>query len=379
MWPTLGAGTRSQAVILFVVGSVALLFSVSQGIFLSLQDIIAINLPLLAMFVAVAFLTLTNESIEDPLLPKGKKAVVATAIGTHLLGAVINLSVLFVFGDRLQKKGVLSRVQLIILARSFCAAAWWSPFFIATGVAFTYAPGMSWHRTVLPGVLMSSLAIGYSILEVCFIRKMEFHGYPLKRESLKVPLFLALIVLLVHHFSPDFSILILICLVAPVGSFLFMKGRPRLTTLHDFITFRLVSVASQFTLFLAAGVFASGIRSITLVFPSFFHLQGSSFTPIMFAAIAAVMIIIGIVGVHPIISIAIVSPLILPLQPDPSQMGFLFLTSWAVSTGSSPLSGVGLALVSRYQASPRDIIFSSFHYAVVMWILASLVNVLFFY
>ena len=378
LYPTLGKTARTQSSILLLAGCAAIGFSASQGIFLGWRQILAINLPLLAMFVAISFLTLTNHDTEDPDLPKGKIAVVATAFGTHLLGAVINLSVIFVFGDRLQKKGSLSKVQLIILARSFCTAAWWSPFFIATGVALTYAPDMSWQRTLVPGVIMSVIAIGYSIIEVCFIRRTEFSGYPIKIESLMVPLLLAAAVLFVHQLWHDANILIIICLLAPAGAFLFMKGRPRLTTLHDFIDNRIVSVSSQFTLFLAAGVFSTGIKSIIQVYPAIFSLEGMTFTPLLFAVVLGSLIIIGIMGVHPVVSIAIVSPLLLPLYPDHSQLGFLFLTSWAVSASSTPLSGVGLALVSRYQASPRGIIQSNWHYALMMWAIACLMNILLF-
>jgi hypothetical protein len=378
MWHTLGKTSFNQALLLLFTGFIAIFFSASQGVFLGWKQIFAANLPLLAMFVAVSFLTLTNRGIEDPDLPKGKSAVVTTAFGTHLLGAIINLSVLFVFGDRLQKNGALSRDQMIILARSFCAAAWWSPFFIATGVALTYAPGMYWKETLLPGAIMSGIALGYSIVEVCFFRTTDFSGYPLKAESLTVPVFLAAVAICVHHFWHDVSILLLICVLSPAGAFVFMKGRPRIAWLRDFINNRLASVNSQFALFLAAGVFSTGIKSITHVYPALFSIEGSVFTPVLFVILLAAMIIVGILGVHPIVSIAIVSPLLLPLNPDHSQLGFLFLSSWAISTGSSPLSGVGLALVSRYQASPRGIIQSNWHYAIVMWAIASVMNVFFF-
>ena len=379
MRDTLGKSALNQALLLLLIGSIAILFSASQGVFLGWKQTFAVNLPLLAMFVAVSFLSLTNRDIEDTDLPSGKIAVVTTALGAHLLGAVINLSVLFVFGDRLQKKGALSREQMIILARSFCAAAWWSPFFIATGVALTYAPGMHWQNTLIPGAIMSCVAISYSIIEVCLFRKNDFPGYPLKSESLTVPVFLAAVVIGVYHFWHDVSILLLICVLSPIGAFVFMKGRPRIASLHDFIKNRVAaSVSSQFDLFLAAGVFSTGIKSITLVYPALFSIEGSAFTPLLFAIILGTMIFIGIMGVHPIVSIAIVSPLLLPLNPDHSQLGFLFLSSWAISAGSSPLSGVGLALVSRYQASPRGIIQSNWHYAVVMWAIASLINVIFF-
>lgn len=377
-WRTLGKRAVQQTLLLLLTGFMAIFFSASQGVFLGLKQIFAANLPLLAMFVAVAFLTLTNQGLESHALPKGKSAAVTTAVGTHLLGAVINLSALFFLGDRLQKNGILSRDQMIILARSFCAAAWWSPFFIATGVALTHAPEMHWQETLIPGIIMSVIAIVFAIVEVCYFRKTEFSGYPLQAESLTTPVFLATVVICVHHFWPDVSILLLICLVSPAGAFVFMKGRPRLATIHNFINNRMGSVNSQFALFLAAGVFSTGIKSITHVYPALFSLEGSTFTPLLFAITLAAMILIGIVGVHPIVSIAIMSPLLLPLNPDHSQLGFLFLSSWAISTGSSPLSGVGLALVSRYNASPRMILKSNWHYAIVMCAIASVMNVLFF-
>lgn len=378
MWNSLGRNSCNQTMFLLILGFLALAFAGSHGVFLGWEQILVVNLPLLAMFVAVSFLTLTNPGIEDPYLPQGRRAVISTAIGTHLLGAAINLSVLFVFGDRLQKGGKLSREQMIILARSFCAAAWWSPFFIATGVALTYAPDMLWTETLIPGAIMSVIAIGFSTVEVCWFRKAVFSGYPLKGESLTVPLLLAGIVIAVHYFRPDFSILTLICLLAPAGTLVFMRGRPRIRILHDFIENRVSSVSSQFALFLAAGVFSSGIKSVIQVYPEVFAFQAATFTPAMFAMVSGVMIVIGILGVHPVVSIAIVSPLLLPLNPNHSQLGFLFLTSWAVSTSSSPLSGVGLALVSRFNASPKMILQSNYHYAIAMWGVACVVNILYF-
>lgn len=377
-WFNFSKGTRNQSLLLLFTGILSILFSASQGIFLGWNQIFAINLPVLAMFVAVSFLTLTSPGIDDPSPPKGNNAVITTALGTHLLGAVINLSVLFVFGDRLKKKGALSRAQLIILTRSFCAAAWWSPFFVATGVALTYAPGLSWKETLIPGAIMTIIALGYSIIEVCYFRNSEFSGYPVKADSLTVPVLLATLVICTHLLWPDISILVLICILSPLGSVLFMKSRPRIAALNEFIDFKVVSVASQFALFLTAGVFSVGIKSITKVYPSLFHLEGSVFTPLLFTIVLGVMIIIGICGVHPIISIAIVSPLLLPLNPDQSQLGFLFLTTWAISTSSSPLSGVGLALASRYRIPPLGIIQNNWHYAIAMWATASILNIVFF-
>lgn len=377
-WSELGASGRKQVLYLMLPGSLAIVYAFSQGVFLGWRQLLSANLPLLAMFAAVAFLSLTNKEREDSSLPEGKMAVAATAVGTHLLGAVINLSVLFVVGDRLVKKGQLTSEQMLIMARSFCAAAWWSPFFIATGVAFIYAPEMQWSQTLIPGALMSIMALGYSILEVTLVKKKRFFGYPMRVESLFVPVFLAMLVIVAHYFFPEIKILLFICLFAPAAAVVFMKGRPRSKVLRHFIENGLVSLSSQFALFLAAGVFSTGVMSLIQVFPELFSFHGTSFTQGLFAFLCAVMIAAGFFGVHPIVSVAIVSPLLMPMNPNHSQLAFLFLTSWAVSTGSSPLSGVGLTLIGKYHASPRQLVLNNYHYAIAMWGLSCVMNQLFF-
>lgn len=377
-WRTLGIGPRNQVLFLVITGLVLLFLSACKGVPLKWDNIFCANIPLLAMFVAVSFLGLTNSDIDGEILPQGKSAVMTTAFATHLFGGVINLSALFVFGDRLQKNGRLSRPQMMVLGRSFCAAAWWSPFFIATGVALTYSPEMLLHKTLIPGLMMSFTALALSIFEICYFRKETFSGYPFKTESLTIPMILAALVLGIHLVRPEINILNIICIVSPIGAIIFMNSKLKIEKVHDFITTKLVSLSSQFTLFLAAGIFSSGIKSINCAYPELFSLENTSFTPSLFAVILGLMIIVGIIGVHPIVSISIVSPLLLPLNMDHSQLGFLFLSVWAISTACSPLSGVGLALVGRYQVSSRSIIMSNWHYAVIMWAFASIVNRLFF-
>lgn len=341
-WQDFGRSQKNQAVPLFLIGVAALLFSLSHGIFPGVRQIFMVNLPMLAMFAAVAFLSLTAPVIQETDPATGKQAITTTALSTNLLGSVINLSIIFVFGDRLQRNGRLTKSQSIVLARSFCSAAWWSPFFIATGAALTYAPEMLWHQTVIPGLLMCATALCYTITEVRFFGEGSFQGYPMTRESLTIVATLAVAVLLLHYMIPAAGILNLICFVAPIGALMFIKGASRREALKEFITNRINSVTSQFLLFLAAGVFSTGLTSLTRVYASTFNLSGMSFTPLMFTCISGAMILMGLIGIHPIIAISLVSPLILPLNPDHSQLGFMFLTCWAISTGSSPFQGSDL-------------------------------------
>ncbi len=377
-WNRLSAGSRRLGYFLLVAGIAALLFSAWHGVFLGWQKIMTQNLQLLPMFVAVSFLALTNPAIQDDNLPKGKWAMVTTSVGTNLLGAVINLSIIFIFGDRLERKSTLTRAQTILLARSFCAAAWWSPFFIAAGVALTYAPEMQYQRTLVPGLIMCVFAICYSIIEVGFIRRIEFTGYPVRKESLTIPLLLAVIVFASHSLFPKLDLILLICLISPVAAILLMRSKPRVLHLKDFISNRILSTVSQFVLFLTAGVFSVGITSVIQVYPELFNFTGETFSHWLFAMLSALLVGLGLIGVHPLIGISIVSPLLLPLHPDNSRLAFLFLTSWAIATGSSPLCGVGLVLTGRYHVSPWSILVNNFHYVVAMWIIANLVNICYF-
>ncbi|WP_027720139.1 hypothetical protein [Maridesulfovibrio zosterae] len=377
-WSRLSAGSRKQACFLLGTGIAALLFSAWHGTFLGWEKVMTQNLQLLPMFIAVSFLALTTPAVQDDNLPRGKRAIITTSVGTTLIGAVINISILFVLGDRLERNNTLSKAQAILLGRSFCAAAWWSPFFISAGVALTYAPDMQYSRTLLPGIILCAFALCFSIVEVAFIRRIEFTGYPVRVESMTVPLLLATAVITGHHFFPEVGMILLICLVAPPAAILLMRSRPRLPHLHDFISNRIVSTVSQFVLFLTAGVFSVGITSLIHVYPELFNFTGATFSHGLFAVVSALLIGMGLIGVHPLVGISILSPLLLPLHPDNSRLAFLFLTSWAVSTGSSPLSGVGLVLTSRYNVSPRAILANNFHYVITMWIVANVVNILYF-
>ena len=376
MLPAVKASARKQSAVLFILGVLGLATGYWQGAEISWRSVYSANVPLLTMFVAITFLSLTNAPGGDERLPTGNRAAAITALGTTLLGAVINMSVIFVFGDRLKRGGTLTDAQQIVLARCFTAAAWWSPFFIATGVALMYAPGMAWKSTVAPGVIMALLGITYTLLDVKRKATTPFEGYPLKAESLIIPVLMAIAVLVLHHFFPQFRIMILISLLSVLGALLFMPQRPRLRTLKDFVDNRLHSAGPQFALFLASGVFSAGIKTLIDLHPGLVDLHQFSFDARMFAILLALMVIAGLLGVHPVISIAVVSPVLLPLNPNTTSLGFMFLSTWAISTGSGPLSGIGLILTGRYGASSRRIIGNNWHYVIVMWALASLVNML---
>lgn len=377
MWKGLPRGTKNQVGLLILIGTVALVFAALQGVWMSWQQIFAVNLPMLSMFVAVSFLDLTSTVDSDNPLPKGLPAIINTAAGVHLLGAVINLSIVLVVGDRLKGSGKLSHSQQFILTRSFSAAAWWSPFFIATGVALTYAPGMQWHKTLIPGLSMAIIAIAFSCFNAYKQSGDAFQGYPIRRESLFIPFLLACVVIVLHFIYPQTSILVLICIISPLAAMVFMHGKHRGQVLYHFVSYKLPQIGNQFALFLGAGIFSNGIAAVTLCYPQVFNFQNFTFNPLLFSLVLAGMILVGNIGIHPVVSIAIVSPMLIPIDPDPTQLGFLFVSAWAISAGSSPLTGMGLLMTGRYGISSSAIVKNGWYYAVFMWLLCSLTNGLF--
>lgn len=377
-WVSLTRSARKQSGTLFLLGLAMMLWSRWQGVPLEWATAATRNLPLLTMFVGVSFLALTNPSHQDRSQPTGKKGLLSTLFSCHLLGAVINLSIVFVVGDRLLRKGPLSAMQVKTIMRGFCAGAYWSPFFVAFGVAMTYAPGARWQETIGPGLLMALLMMVITYFDVSRGPVESFKGYPLRKDSLVIPVLLAVAVLVIHHWLADVNILTLISMLAPIGAVLFMQRRPRGKVLVDYVEQRLANVASQFSLFLAAGVFSTGISALIAAYPQLFVFDINTLSPGLFLAASAIMILAALVGVHPVVSVSLVSPFLQPITDNMNQLAFLYLSVWGTATASSPLSGVGLAMVSRFKVSSTLILRSSALYMVLMWLAAGIINWLVF-
>lgn len=370
-WPALSRSSKQQSSILFGIGGLLLIWAGFVGGPVLLKEAATRNLPLLTMFVAVSFLSLTNPSEEDQSQPTGRKGFWSTLGACHLLGSVINLSIVFVVGDRLARGGKLSQRQTQVIMRGFCSGAYWSPFFVASGVAMTYSPGAQWQHTMVPGILMAVAMAIITFWEVKLGNIEAFKGYPLKVDSLIMPIVLATIVLVCHHLFTSIPILTLISIVAPVGAVFFMRVRPRVQALSYYINGRLSNVASQFALFLAAGVFSTGIGSLLQVYPNIVVFHASELTPLVFLVVSGGMILVSLIGVHPVVSISLMAPLLAPLGASANQLAFLFLSVWGTGTASSPLSGVGLAMISRYQATSRNVLKLNFRYMILLWLIAT--------
>ncbi|WP_369161372.1 hypothetical protein [Candidatus Thiodiazotropha sp. LNASS1] len=348
LWSELPTHTRRQIVILISIGSMGLLWGLTQHLTPDWAMMLSGNAQLLSMLAAVSFLRLITRPDNNPerVMPQGKRAVWSTLFGVHLFGAVINLSSVFIMGDRLRGKTGLDREQIIVLTRGFSAAAFWSPFFAAMAAAMTYAPGARLERIWLMGMPLAIIALmitGYSRRQ-----PREFVGYPMHPSALALPAVLALAILLIHQLRPEWHILGIICLLSPTLALIVVSARRQqpLLQLQRHITHDIPTMHNELYLFLAANVMAAGLNALFQGFGGW--LPFSQFGGLEASMTLLFMLITSIVGVHPVINIAALGTLLAPLQPDGTLLAMTFLSAWAVGVACSPFSGINLSMQGRY-------------------------------
>lgn len=381
LWPKLDGRQRRLVGLLIAIGVLALGWSAFHGAPTYWLGALTQNNALLGMLVGVSFLQLLSLAGATEVLPKGRRALWQTLLATHFLGAAINLSAVFMIADRIGPKGVPRAEQAALLVRSFLAAAMWSPFFAAVAVAITYAPGAS-----LAGVLAWGLPFACFLLVLAGRRLerelpeggREFIGYPMRPGALAAPLVLAAGVGLMHLWFPSWSALAIITIVAPLIALVVSLWRSGVVDGAERVIqqarSRLPAMSGELALFLAAAVFASGLRS--LMASTSLGMPFESVGPLEAALLLALMIGFAMIGIHAVISISIVSAWTAPLSPDPVLMATVYCMSWAIGLAVSPLSGIHLALQGRYGLSAVSLARLNAKYGLmayglaVLWLLA---------
>ncbi|WP_024871533.1 hypothetical protein [Tolumonas lignilytica] len=369
--PRLDKAARRQCLILYSAAGLLLLFCWMQGVQFTAAQLLQPNMDMVALFTAVSTLNLATSALAENEQSnwKGWRGLFSSLFGVSFLGAVINMSVLFVVGDRLAVNGTLERRQVIILNRIYCAAAYWSPFFIAMAVALAYAPGMQFSRILPFGLLAALGAMAITIWDVWRIGIHDFEGYPLRLQTLKLPILLSLAVLLGKWWWPDLSITGVIALMAPLISVLLMPKQQMGNALKRQVTERFPSMGSQVVLFLGAGLLAAGIHGLTQIWsPEILFAHVTHYGVFEASVVTLVILVIAYLGVHPIIMTSSLAPLLWHLHPDPSLLGMTFLFSWGLSTGATPLSGANLALIACFRVRAWNMLIWNLGYAIKEWV-----------
>jgi hypothetical protein len=351
----LGRRQRLQTGWLIGLGVAGMAWGAWQGGSLNLGQALAGNQGLVSLLAAVSFLRLVTRpeaaNAHAPP-PRGRNALWRTLMGVHLFGAVINLSTVVILGDRMTTRGRLGKRRALALSRGFAAAAFWSPFFSAMAAALTYAPGANLGIVVLAGLPMAALSLWLTVRDIDPEDPRfgaPFIGYPMNFGALWIPGLLVAMVLTLHTLIPRWSILAIITLSAPlltVAILLAREGWSAGQPLKAHIAQGLASTVNELALFLAAGVLAAGLTSLTHQFGD--GLPFNQFGPTQAGLILIVMVGAATLGIHPIISIAAGGVWLAPLHPEPNLLAITLLMAWAIGVPANPLSGLHLMMQGRY-------------------------------
>ena len=345
-----------QSCILFIVGAIGLAIGLINGVDNSyLIKALEANQLVVAMIIAVSFLRIvaTNNIRCDEQLPTGRKAIMNTLFGGHLIAAVINISSVMIVGDRLSGRQPLTSLQGLTLLRSFSICAIWSPFFAAMGVILISAPGAQLSTLILFGLPTAFIALLLSAWQIAQHPEAEHTaGYPMHFRALWMPLLLAVLVMIAHRLWPSLPVMTLVTLISMLFVLSYLSINQRATSVQQLKTHineGLPKLGSEVTLFLAAAVMAAGVAAFLTSMQ--INLAPQHFTAPEACLTLLALVGLALIGMHPVTSSVLAGSILMPSVSDPNLLGITLLLSWSIGVGVSPFSGVQLSLQSRYGIS----------------------------
>lgn len=348
-------------------------YSLINGFTIDFEKSILVNLHLLTLLIGVGFLRLiaTPKQHKIKSLPEGKKSFLKTYLGIHLFGSVINLSSLILVADKLYKQAPLTNLQVILLTRAFSSDAYWSPFFVAFAAAMTYVPNLSTSVILINGLFLALVAFLFTYIEITNKAKFDlstFRGYPIHFETLYIPVLLAFFVLIINKYFPELKVIILISLFSCIMTITILPMKVGLKKafieFNQHITSQLPLMKNELALFLIAGAFGVAISSLLVGFHV--EMPFNTFDATNASVLLLFLIGLSFVGIHPIISIAIIGNWM--DEVNHTLLAITFLMSWSTAVSTSPFSGLNLTLHARYGLKMTDIFKVNIFYAIKMYV-----------
>lgn len=368
---------KKMILILLVLSLIAYLVCFINEFKVDFFKVFTVNQYLLTLLIGVGFLRLVATPRKDKTqnLPKGKNSFIKTYLGVHLFGSVINLSSLLLVADKMYKKAPLTNAQLILLTRSFASDAYWSPFFVAFAAAITYAPKLTTSIILVNGIVLAFMAFLITYYEVNKDKKFdldEFYGYPLSLDTLYLPILLAFFVLLTNHFHPEIKVIILISCFSVLMTLFILPIKKGILETAKIFKFHLIDelpkMKSELSLFLVAGMFGITISSILVGLN--LSLPFEVFDWQIASLLLLVFIFLAFIGIHPIITIAIIGDFLAGVNH--TLLAVTFLMAWSTTVSTSPFSGLNLTMVARYNANAKEIFMLNIGYAFKMYVICTI-------
>jgi hypothetical protein len=373
----------TRAMVQIQVGLISLIglclagYAFSQGVSIDIGKAVGGNSGLLTMIATVGFLRLVAlpETAKSEALPVGRKAYLQTLLGLNITSSVINISSPILIADRIHQHRPLTHFSAQSIVRVFCGVSSWSPFFGAMAVVLTYVEGaqvLSILKVGLPFTIAGFIVV-YIEARLRYSKQLdEFVGYPIHFNALKIPAILMVSVVAFSHWLPEIPMLVVISIcalmVTAVTLFLRLGLIASCRSLHRYLYDGLPKIANELLLFQAAGLLAAGMVAVVQL--GVLDNPFTVFNSTTAGQILAIVLLAAAVGVHPVILISSLSPLIIELNPDPSFLAATYLLAWNLGTCASPLSGTQLVFQGRYSIPAWQAAMSNWPYAILMYLVA---------
>ncbi|MDX1355134.1 MAG: hypothetical protein R3226_06800 [Halomonas venusta] len=379
LWRDIPRRSRIQAGVLITLGALMLVVAqVMYGANVNWPAMLQGNVFVATMLVGVSFISLIGT--QGNKRPPGKRVtgadgVLRTWLGVHFLGTILNLSTIFMVGDRLARRSPLTMPQLLALNRGLSSAALWSPFFASMAVVIALAPDVQYGQIALIGFPLALLSGLLTTLELSRRFDLtEVDGFSLSPRSLLMPASMAALVMLFHFWlTPSLTIVSIITFLLPVVAVLsnLREGtRFTLRRIRQHTTIRLPAMRGEISLFLAAGLLTLGLSTLVAAAAgdewTLFATFGMWQAMVSFAAIT----LSALAGLHPIIGVSVLASILNLASGEQTLFAFVALSAWAVGTSVGPLSGINLSLQGRYGISGYRMMKNNLLYAAMMSLLS---------
>jgi DcuC family C4-dicarboxylate transporter len=300
---------------------------------------------------------------------------------THILGVVLNIGAVSIVYQLTQASNIKTpRLVASAINRGFVSTIFWSPYFSAMALVLSQLP-IKWSSIVLYliGLAFISMFVSFLIerslvrlnrqlqsrnslaivqeetrMEEKVIEKTDLIVAKRKVVELSILLVLMMgVVLLVEAFS-SYSMVLIICLMSVIFPLLWCvfsgEGSAYTEEFKQHVFVGIPMMKKEIVLFLVAGFFSGAIVYAELsgylidlidsVFGSF--TLGTAFF------LSSLIILSGLIGLHPIVLVTI---LVTSVKPEligfsPEYFAVLLLTSWGISNTISPATAVNNLLAN---------------------------------
>jgi hypothetical protein len=360
LWPRLSRILAIQSSVVLAIGFLG--FAAAAQIhpltFADIRPAIEANYAVLGMLIGVSFLRLIQNDRASVRTAQGLRGQLQTMLGAHVLGSILNLSILTLLGQRLSPLGQLNRVQGLALIRGFAFASTWSPFFASVGIILLAVPDAQYREMVPYGFGLVGCAGLITFWQLHRAPESSVStGFSLRFQSLKIPLSMAGTVLITHVLWPLVPILTIVTMTSVLFTLIavFIRGGSDLlrTSLRTHLQLQLPRLGGEFALFASSALLGAGISAMIRAYelvpdlPTF----GAFEAWLTLCALVA----LALIGLHPVAGIVLAATLLTPIVDDPTLLAIVFAFAWALAVVLSPLSAAQLTLKLGFQVRTRDL------------------------